>query len=121
MTLTDAAALSGGLLVGEGDSGKTTYLEMLQEACLAFGPTKLIRLRSSDNFLARFHAILSDAKRESRRHERVTLLFDGLDENERIINELMDFVDSEWVREKNVAIWISSRPIPPQKAKARRV
>ena len=100
----------GGLILGEGDSGKSVYVNMLRDAAAVVGPVKLIHLRSD----LQDGSTIQDCVKEviaqvHNQAERATLIFDGLDENEKYGKELKTVLaDSRIFQE--CRIWVASRP-----------
>lgn len=88
----------GGLILGEGDTGKSTYVRMLAEECGKRGPTKLFLLRRREtDFTAPSLAP----------GEVATIIFDGLDEFPESVRDILDFAESH--DPDRYHIWVTSR------------
>lgn len=100
----------GGLILGEGDSGKSVYVNMLRDAAAVVGPVKLIHLRSDLQDGSTIQDCVKKVVAQVHNQiERATLIFDGLDENEKYGKELKTVLaDSRIFQE--CRIWVASRP-----------
>ena len=89
----------GGLIVGEGDTGKTTFVEMMEKAAEAQGmmPT-LVRLRRRGELT--LPPVIEGKTR--------LVIFDGLDEFPECARDLVDLTDD--LNEEEYHVWVTSRP-----------
>lgn len=97
----------GGLILGEGDTGKSVYMQMLFEECSKNGRAALICLRDRDAGFARFaneYAVLTQG---SPADSRVVMIFDGLDENEACASDILRFCNDP--KYAHVVVWVTSR------------
>lgn len=100
----------GGLILGEGDAGKSVFVRMLAEAAKGKGPVKIVRLRDNSggriSLSREYEALLSENENPT---TRATLIIDGLDENQIYGRDILDLVAQQDVFEKG-RIWVTSRP-----------
>lgn len=111
--LESALSLKGGLIVGEGDSGKTFYLNQLKTRAAATGKVLSIRLR--DYRAGEFQTFEQDVKSFLERDNRDTkdkayLFVDGIDEREEFLSPLMRVVRS-LIAKENLSIWVTTRRV----------
>lgn len=98
--LKEVCKLPGGLIVGEGDSGKSIFVKMLKIAAEARGPVKLVLLRKRENDFS--VPCISKGK-------IATVIFDGLDEYPECARDILDFMEN--VDERTCHVWVTSRPV----------
>jgi len=89
---------SGGLILGEGDTGKSTYVRMLTEEARCLGPTQLIPLR---------RRTLDLRCPDLKDGEVATIILDGLDEYPECVRDIVDF--AEGVDPEKCRVWVTSR------------
>ena len=101
----EVVELSGGILLGEGGMGKTTFMEQLKDS-LHGQPVHLFELwkyrDDSGEFRIDFEANLTD----SSGNEAQTLILDGLDEAPTLAGVISRMLHK---LSKNTSVWISSR------------
>ena len=97
-TMRQALRLAGGLILGEGDTGKSTYARMLAELAKENGPVELVPLR-------RRSATASPPP--VRDGEIATVIFDGLDEYPEAVRDIVDFAES--LDPDRFHVWVTSR------------
>ena len=108
-SMKDAVRLPGGLIVGEGDSGKTIFTTLLANAAASNGPTTVINLRDAHGLgqvqlrKTQDHLLTGDGNRG-----HATIILDGLDENRESAQGIIDFCNSDL--NPSVALWVTSRP-----------
>lgn len=99
----------GGLLIGEGDVGKTWFVEMLDNASTPEMLVKTLRLRS---FLDDRRALVREAQEFwgllSGTIKNVNLVLDGLDENEGVLSVIVE-ICSRIPDFNRCRVWITSR------------
>ena len=98
--LKDVCKLPGGLIIGEGDSGKSIYVKMLKTAAEARGPVKLVFLRKRENDFS---------VPRVPKGKIATVIFDGLDEYPECARDILDFMEN--VDERTCHVWVASRPV----------
>ena len=92
--------LSGGMILGEGDTGKSTYAKMLCEEARRFGPSVLVLLRKRS---------LAFDLPEVKTGETATIVFDGLDEFPECARDLVDL--AEGLDPRKCHLWVTSRAV----------
>ena len=97
-TMRQALRLTGGLILGEGDTGKSTYARMLAELAKEKGPVELIPLRRRS---------ATASLPPVRDGETATIIFDGLDEYPESARDILDFAES--LDPDRFHIWVTSR------------
>ena len=98
LTMRQALRLTGGLLLGEGDTGKSTYARMLADLARERGPVELVPLR-------RRNAAVTPPP--LRKGETATVIFDGLDEYPEAVRDIIDLADS--LDPDRYHVWVTSR------------
>lgn len=98
LNLRQVCERSGGLILGEGDTGKSTYAVMLQAAAEIKGPSKIIRLRRRQ-----FDFVAPQIKED----EVATIILDGLDEFPECVRDIVDFAED--LDKDRYHIWVTSR------------
>ncbi len=97
-TMRQALRIAGGLILGEGDTGKSTYARMLAELAKEKGPVELVPLRR------RSAAASLPSLRDG---ETATIIFDGLDEYPEAARDILDFAES--LDPDRFHVWVTSR------------
>lgn len=93
----------GGLILGEGDSGKSTYVKMLAERAKNAIPRRnveLLRLARDSVYAEHIQKAIEEL------HRRDILILDGLDEKQKLVHDIAEICNNR----HNCAIWITSRP-----------
>ena len=98
LTMRQALRLTGGLLLGEGDTGKSTYARMLADHARERGPVELVPLR-------RRNAAVTPPP--LRKGETATVIFDGLDEYPEAVRDIIDLAAS--LDPDRYHVWVTSR------------
>lgn len=98
LNLRQVCERTGGLILGEGDTGKSTYSSMLKSAAEKKGPSEIIRLRQ------RKLDFVVPALKEG---ETATIIFDGLDEFPECVRDIIDFAEA--LDDEKYHIWVTSR------------
>ena len=111
--LDAVSALKGGLIVGEGDSGKTFYLNQLKTRAESLGKVLSVRLR--DYRAGEFQAFEQDVESflerdDSDANAKAYLFVDGIDERGEFYVPLMGMVRKLITRE-NLSVWLTTRRI----------
>jgi len=111
--LESVLSLKGGLIVGEGDSGKTFYLNQLKTRAGSSGKVLSVRLR--DYRAGEFQAFEQDVESFLERDDpdenaKVYLFVDGIDERGEFYVPLMGMVRKLIARE-NLSVWLATRRI----------
>lgn len=99
-TLQQALKRPGGLILGEGDTGKSTYVQMLADAARANGPVLLVPLREGPH---------AEPFPKPRKGETVTVIYDGLDERPEFVHDLRRLAE-ELSSHRSYRLWVTSRP-----------
>lgn len=107
-TLKQVVHRKGGLIIGEGDTGKSTYAGLLAQA-LEHGGAKpvFVKLRSRPTLA------LPDVPKG----ETQTIIWDGLDEYPECAREIIDLTDG--LDPNRYHVWVTSRPGPAASSIAR--
>lgn len=107
-SMKDAVRLPGGLIVGEGDSGKTIFARMFIRQTVGLATSHLIHLRE---LTVNRHSILKAAQKlsaQSVADKPAMLILDGLDEKQDIARDIADLLFNGELG--NISLWITSRP-----------
>lgn len=96
--ISSVCSMRGGIILGEGDTGKSTYVKMLVEKAREKGPAELVLLRRRN---------LEIHVPEVPRGKVATIILDGLDEYPECARDIIDFADS--VDSSKIHIWVTSR------------
>lgn len=91
----------GGLILGEGDSGKSTFVKMLAERAEEHRPVKILRLARDSIKAEQIQKEVDEIGRQNG-----ILILDGLDEKQELRYDIAEICE----RRHNCAIWVTSRP-----------
>ena len=109
ISISNVLTLKGGVIVGEGDAGKSVYQAMLRDQAQHIGVESLILLREYRNNIQRLNDIVERAVKESKNKACDCFVFiDGIDENPDSVYTIGSIWRSYAVDDK-IHIWISSR------------
>ena len=107
-SMKDAVRLPGGLIVGEGDSGKTIFTMMFIRQTVGLATSRRIPLRE---LTVNRYSIIEEARKlsaQSAANKPAVLILDGLDEKQDIARDIADLLFNGELG--NVSLWITSRP-----------
>lgn len=109
ISVSNVLTLKGGVIVGEGDVGKSVYQAMLRDKAQHIGVEALILLRECRNNIQKLNDLVEKAVNESKNKACDCFVFiDGIDENPDSVYTISSIWRSYAVDDK-IHIWISSR------------
>lgn len=99
----------GGVIVGEGDSGKSWYVNMMERDGGLTCPVRVFRLR---NYIGAIRELVHEIEKCSpladEASDGLTVVFDGLDENRSAWSVLAEIV-GRFARPNRLRVWVTSR------------